>query len=196
MACYAITLRHPGVESAGTCTTALGYFGGLALAALIAGYHYTLIRDRERDGCFRAFPPQQLVRRGGFRRHRRRTQPAALARPVKALLAALLLATACAACTPVNIHYNAAKAHHRPDGFVNTDVTAKVGGIPWYEILFRNLRGDFRPLAPPAGGYDAFAAKWTAPVDHALLARRTDERRASPGWAMPRCCCRSAGRTS
>jgi 4-hydroxybenzoate polyprenyltransferase len=31
------------------------YFAGLAVAALIAGWHYTLIRDRSREGCFRAF---------------------------------------------------------------------------------------------------------------------------------------------
>ena len=31
------------------------YFAGLAVAAAIAGWHYTLIRDRSRDGCFRAF---------------------------------------------------------------------------------------------------------------------------------------------
>jgi 4-hydroxybenzoate polyprenyltransferase len=31
------------------------YFAGLALAAAIAGWHYMLIRDRSRDGCFRAF---------------------------------------------------------------------------------------------------------------------------------------------
>ncbi len=31
------------------------YFGGLAAAALIAGWHFSLIRDRSRDGCFRAF---------------------------------------------------------------------------------------------------------------------------------------------
>ena len=32
-----------------------GYFAGLAAAAAVAGYHYTLIRDRSRDGCFAAF---------------------------------------------------------------------------------------------------------------------------------------------
>jgi 4-hydroxybenzoate polyprenyltransferase len=32
-----------------------GYFAGLAAAAGLAGYHYTLIRDRNRDGCFAAF---------------------------------------------------------------------------------------------------------------------------------------------
>jgi 4-hydroxybenzoate polyprenyltransferase len=31
------------------------YFAGLAAAALTAAWHYTLIRDRSRDGCFRAF---------------------------------------------------------------------------------------------------------------------------------------------
>ena len=31
------------------------YFAGLAVAALIAGYHYTLIRERERMKCFKAF---------------------------------------------------------------------------------------------------------------------------------------------
>ena len=31
------------------------YFAGLAVAAAIAGWHHTLIRDRSRDGCFRAF---------------------------------------------------------------------------------------------------------------------------------------------
>ncbi|MEQ1686164.1 MAG: 4-hydroxybenzoate octaprenyltransferase [Burkholderiaceae bacterium] len=31
------------------------YFVGLTVAAGIAGWHFTLIRDRSRDGCFRAF---------------------------------------------------------------------------------------------------------------------------------------------
>ena len=31
------------------------YFAGLAVAAGIAGWHYTLIRGRTRDGCFHAF---------------------------------------------------------------------------------------------------------------------------------------------
>ena len=33
----------------------LPYYAGLAVAAGIAGYHYTLIRDRERLACFKAF---------------------------------------------------------------------------------------------------------------------------------------------
>ena len=31
------------------------YFTGLALAAALAAWHFTLIRDRSREGCFRAF---------------------------------------------------------------------------------------------------------------------------------------------
>ena len=31
------------------------YFAGLAVAAALAAWHFTLIRDRSRDGCFRAF---------------------------------------------------------------------------------------------------------------------------------------------
>ena len=31
------------------------YFAGLAVAAAIMAYHYKLIRDRSRDGCFKAF---------------------------------------------------------------------------------------------------------------------------------------------
>jgi 4-hydroxybenzoate polyprenyltransferase len=31
------------------------YFAGLAVATAIAAWHYTLIRDRSRDGCFKAF---------------------------------------------------------------------------------------------------------------------------------------------
>jgi 4-hydroxybenzoate polyprenyltransferase len=31
------------------------YFAGLAVAALLAGWHWTLIRTRTREGCFRAF---------------------------------------------------------------------------------------------------------------------------------------------
>jgi 4-hydroxybenzoate polyprenyltransferase len=31
------------------------YYAGLAVAAAMTGYHYTLIRDRTREGCFKAF---------------------------------------------------------------------------------------------------------------------------------------------
>ncbi|MBI5110319.1 MAG: 4-hydroxybenzoate octaprenyltransferase [Rhodocyclales bacterium] len=54
MSCYTITLGILGVIGWDQ-HYGVGYFSGLALAALIAAYHYTLIRERERDGCFKAF---------------------------------------------------------------------------------------------------------------------------------------------
>lgn len=96
--------------------------------------------------------------------------------PLWGALLAFLLA-GCAA-TPVNPHFDPRKAHHRPDGFANSTPEAPVGGLkPWYEILWRNLRGDFRPASEPAGGYEAFAERWTRPVDIAALAARQPEPR-------------------
>ena len=54
MLCYALTLLLLGwvgrLEAMGPA-----YYAGLGLAAAIAGYHWTLIRHRSREGCFRAF---------------------------------------------------------------------------------------------------------------------------------------------
>jgi len=47
-----------------------------------------------------------------------------------------------------------------------------IGDFPWYEMVWRNARGDFKPLSAPSGGYPAFAQAWSVPVDHALLAQR------------------------
>jgi 4-hydroxybenzoate polyprenyltransferase len=54
MACYAIFL---GALAAIGVWQRFGvlYFAGVAVAGLIAAWHYTLIRDRSRAGCFRAF---------------------------------------------------------------------------------------------------------------------------------------------
>jgi 4-hydroxybenzoate polyprenyltransferase len=54
MLCYAITL---GILAAIGWTLRYGaaYLGGLVVAAAVAGYHYTLIRNRSREGCFAAF---------------------------------------------------------------------------------------------------------------------------------------------
>ncbi len=54
MACYAFTLCLLGVAGQ---MAELGwvYFGGLVIAAGIALHHYTLIKDRQRDPCFKAF---------------------------------------------------------------------------------------------------------------------------------------------
>jgi len=63
-------------------------------------------------------------------------------------------------------------AHHRPRGFANSNPDIVIGNFPWYDMVRRNLRGDFKPQAPPAGGYAAFARAWSTPVDHARLALR------------------------
>jgi L-ascorbate metabolism protein UlaG (beta-lactamase superfamily) len=84
------------------------------------------------------------------------------------LVVALLLV----ACASANRHYDPGKAHHRPDGFLNSDPAVMVGKFPWYEILWRRMRGDFKPHAEPEGGYAAFIERWSAPVDLALLNAR------------------------
>jgi N-acyl-phosphatidylethanolamine-hydrolysing phospholipase D len=63
-------------------------------------------------------------------------------------------------------------AHHRQGGFGNSDARVVIGDFPWSEMVWRSLRGDFRPLAEPAGGYAAFAREWVLPVDHARIAQR------------------------
>lgn len=93
--------------------------------------------------------------------------------PSLILAAGLLLA----GCSGINPHYDPTRPHHRPDGFVNNDGARPIGTSPWYEIMLRRLRGDFRPLAPPAGGYDSFIAAWSAPVDLSLLHTPTTETR-------------------
>jgi N-acyl-phosphatidylethanolamine-hydrolysing phospholipase D len=62
--------------------------------------------------------------------------------------------------------------HHRAGGFANSDSQIEIGNFPWYEMFWRSLRGDFKPLGGPAGGYEAFAREWSVPVDHARLAQR------------------------
>ncbi|MCV2219155.1 4-hydroxybenzoate octaprenyltransferase [Thauera sp. Sel9] len=54
MLCYAAML---GLLAAVGVAAGRGpaWFIGLLVAAVIAGYHYTLIRDRDRAGCFKAF---------------------------------------------------------------------------------------------------------------------------------------------
>jgi N-acyl-phosphatidylethanolamine-hydrolysing phospholipase D len=85
----------------------------------------------------------------------------------------LALLVGLAGCTSVNPYYDSGKPHHRPEGFTNSDPNAvQAGSFPWYEILWRNLRGDFRPTAEPVGGYEAFARQWSVAPDPAQLAQR------------------------
>lgn len=89
--------------------------------------------------------------------------------PFARFAAPLLAALVVAGCSTTNLHFDPAKTHHRPDGFANNDPAARGGGVPWYEVLVRRWRGDFRPASEPEGGYAAFAQRWLTPVDRAQL---------------------------
>ncbi len=54
MACYALFLGSMGAIGVWQ-RYGVPYYAGLALAGAIAIYHYTLIRTRTREGCFKAF---------------------------------------------------------------------------------------------------------------------------------------------
>ncbi len=54
MLCYAGAIALLAVVG-GMISAGAAYYLGLVLAAGIAGYHYVLIRDRERAACFKAF---------------------------------------------------------------------------------------------------------------------------------------------
>lgn len=86
------------------------------------------------------------------------------------------LVFALTACANTNPSYDPTKSHHRPDGFTNSAANVVIGRTPWYETLWRRLRGDFRPTREPEGGYATFAAHWSQPVNHALI----HERHAAP----------------
>ena len=54
MACYVITLAI--LAAVGNALhLGISYYSGLVLAAGIAAYHFTLIRKRQREACFKAF---------------------------------------------------------------------------------------------------------------------------------------------
>ena len=69
-------------------------------------------------------------------------------------------------------HIHTKPAHHRVAGFSNRDASVLIGNFPWYEMVWRSLRGDFKPLAAPKNGYTDFAREWSVAVDHARLAQR------------------------
>jgi N-acyl-phosphatidylethanolamine-hydrolysing phospholipase D len=59
--------------------------------------------------------------------------------------------------------------------FSNSDPRVIIGNYPWYQMLWRSIRGDFRPKTEPAGGYAAFAHEWSTPVDLTRLTQRPVE---------------------
>ena len=63
-------------------------------------------------------------------------------------------------------------SHHRAAGFANNDPSVVIGHFPWYEMVWRSLRGDFKPRFAPQKGYATFAKEWSIPVDHVRLAQR------------------------
>lgn len=62
--------------------------------------------------------------------------------------------------------------HHRKEGFANSDPTVVIGHFPWYEMVWRSLRGDFKPRSAPQKGYATLAKEWSVAVDHARIAQR------------------------
>jgi 4-hydroxybenzoate polyprenyltransferase len=54
MACYALFLGAMAVVGWWARYGTI-YHASIAVCAAIAGYHYMLIRDRSREGCFKAF---------------------------------------------------------------------------------------------------------------------------------------------
>ena len=66
-------------------------------------------------------------------------------------------------------------SHHREVGFANSDPSVVIGNFPWYEMVWRSLRGDFKPLSSPQNGYAMFAKEWSVAVDHERIAIRQIE---------------------
>jgi L-ascorbate metabolism protein UlaG (beta-lactamase superfamily) len=92
------------------------------------------------------------------------------------LLPALAVLLAACAQPPINVFYDPVKPHHTAEGFVNTVPDAvQAGKGSFLAMMQRRWRGDFEPKQEPAGGYEAFAAAWSTPVDRELIGRRHAE---------------------
>lgn len=55
--------------------------------------------------------------------------------------------------------------------FHNSNPELRIGGFPWYEMVWRGVRGHFTP-APPAAGFPAFVREWSVRPDRAVLDQR------------------------
>jgi N-acyl-phosphatidylethanolamine-hydrolysing phospholipase D len=56
----------------------------------------------------------------------------------------------------------------------NSNRELKIGGFPWYEMVWRGIRGHFTP-PPPANGFADFIREWSITPDHQRLAQRHEQ---------------------
>ena len=59
--------------------------------------------------------------------------------------------------------------------YSNSNPQVKLGNFPWYEMLWRSIRGDFKPRNQPAHGYSNFAEKWSTEVQWELISQRQEQ---------------------
>ncbi len=85
-----------------------------------------------------------------------------------------LAAGALAGCSAGNPYYDPSKPHHRPEGFVNSNPVSRPPEVGFFEQLRRQFTGYYRPKAPPAGGYEAFAKAWSVSPQTAMLRANRD----------------------
>lgn len=60
--------------------------------------------------------------------------------------------------------------------FHNSNRNLRIGGFPWYEMVWRGVLGHFTP-APPASGFPAFIRDWSVVPDLARLHQRSESPR-------------------
>lgn len=56
--------------------------------------------------------------------------------------------------------------------FKNSNTNIVIGNFPWYEMLWRSTRGDFKPKHEPQQGYANFEKQWTQAVNFELIAKK------------------------